>query len=78
MTMMNERIKELAIGAGYLTDSFGFGHWDMPEFQNFTELLIRECIEVIHQVERTPPGFFYAKGANILEVEIYKHFGVDQ
>ena len=75
---MKGRIKELALEAGYLTDSFGIGHWDMPEFQNFSELLIRECIEVIRKTERTPPGFFYAKGADILEVEIYKHFGVEE
>ena len=76
--MMNNQIKDLAIAAGYLPDSFGIGHWNMPEFQNFTELLIRECIEVIRKAERTPPGFFYAKGADILEVEIYKHFGVEE
>jgi hypothetical protein len=74
---MKGRIKELALEAGYLTDSFDIGHWDMPEFQNFSELLIRECIEVIRKTERTPPGFFYAKGADILEVEIYKHFGIE-
>ncbi len=35
---MNERIKQLAIEAGYLPDSFGIGHWDMPEFQTFVRL----------------------------------------
>ena len=35
---MNERIKELAEQAGYLPDSFGFGHWDMPEFKEFVRL----------------------------------------
>ena len=38
---MNERIKELAEQAGYLPDSFGIGHWDMPEFQKFTKLIGR-------------------------------------
>ena len=28
---MNERIKELAVQAGYTKDMFGVGHWDMPE-----------------------------------------------
>lgn len=35
---MNERIKELAIEAGYMEDGFGIGHWDMPEFQAFVRL----------------------------------------
>jgi hypothetical protein len=35
---MNDRIKELAIEAGYLPDMFGIGHWDMPEFQTFVRL----------------------------------------
>ena len=43
---MNERIKELALKAGYLPDSFGVGHWDMPECHKFAELLIRECADI--------------------------------
>jgi hypothetical protein len=35
---MNERIKELAEKAGYQKDSFGVGHWDMPEFKEFVRL----------------------------------------
>lgn len=46
---MNERIKELAIEAGYLPDMFGFGHWDMPECENFAELIIRECMSVCQE-----------------------------
>ena len=41
---MNERIQELAEQAGYLPDSFGVGHWDMPECKKFAELIVRECI----------------------------------
>jgi hypothetical protein len=41
---MNERIKELAVQAGYLPDSFGVGHWDMPECKKFAELIVRECM----------------------------------
>jgi hypothetical protein len=37
---MNDRIRDLAIEAGYKEDGFGFGHWDMPEFQTFVRLLI--------------------------------------
>ena len=40
---MNERIKQLAEQAGYLPDSFGIGHWDMPEFQKFAQLIVAEC-----------------------------------
>ncbi len=43
---MNQRIKELAIEAGYFEDCFGIGHWDMPECKKFAQLLIDECIEV--------------------------------
>jgi hypothetical protein len=41
---MNERIKELAIQAGYEKDLFGIGHWDMPECKKFAELIVRECM----------------------------------
>jgi hypothetical protein len=40
---MNERIRELALQAGYLPDMFGVGHWDMPECKKFAELIIEEC-----------------------------------
>jgi len=40
---MNEKIKELAEQSGYLPDMFGVGHWDMPEFKTFAELIVKEC-----------------------------------
>lgn len=40
---MNERIRLLALQAGYLPDMFGIGHWDMPEFQKFAQLIVQEC-----------------------------------
>jgi hypothetical protein len=42
---MNDRIKDLAIDAGYLPDSFGIGHWDMPEFQTFVRLFKEALIQ---------------------------------
>ena len=75
---MNERIQSLAEEAGYNPEDGGVFKFDDFKLEKFSELLIRECIEVIRKTERTPPGFFYAKGADILEVEIYKHFGVEE
>lgn len=46
---MNERIKELAVQAGYLPDMFGIGHWDMPECEKFAELIVAECISINRQ-----------------------------
>jgi hypothetical protein len=74
---MNERIKELMLEAGYLPDSFGIGHWDMPEGKKFAELVVLKCIEIIHQQERVPKGYLYAKPAHIHELVIKQHFGID-
>ena len=41
-------------------------------------LIIAECVKVIHEQERIPAGFFYAKGANIQESAIREHFGVEE
>ena len=41
-------------------------------------LIIDECVKVIHEQERIPAGFFYAKGAHIHESAIREHFGVDK
>ena len=41
-------------------------------------LIIAECVTVMHEQERIPAGFFYAKGAHIHESAIREHFGVDK
>jgi len=46
---VNERIRELAEQAGYTTDMFGVGHWDMSECKKFAELLLREAIDIIEK-----------------------------
>jgi hypothetical protein len=46
---MNERIKELALQAGYTTDMFGIGHWDMPECKRFAELIVAECLKKVEE-----------------------------
>lgn len=74
---MNERIKELALEAGYTKDMFGVGHWDMPECKKFAELIVRECIEVIDNT---------SDNTKLMRVDPYQkiiwaieeHFGVEQ
>jgi hypothetical protein len=61
---MNKRIKELMEQAGYLPDSFGVGHWDMPECKKFAELIVRECAEICLE-------------ANDYK-NILRHFGVEE
>lgn len=62
---MTERIKELAEQAGYLSDGFGFGHWDMPECKKFAELIVRECAEIALRENHDPYEC------------ILKHFGLE-
>ena len=59
---MNHKIKELSLQAGYLPDSFGIGHWDMPECKKFAELIVRECISCV--------------GSQGDKVYLKKHFGL--
>jgi hypothetical protein len=59
---MNERIRELAIEAGYMEDGFGIGHWDMPECKKFAELIIKECAK--------------SCGSQVDKVSILKAFGL--
>ncbi len=68
---MNERIKELAEQAGYLPDSFGVGHWDMPECQKFAELIIQECANLF------PLTFTDEQYQRRIDKTIRKHFGVE-
>lgn len=62
---MNERIKELAVQAGYQEDMFGIGHWDMPECKKFAELIVQECVRFC--------------GGDETDAKIAKqHFGVEK
>lgn len=52
--MDTSTIKKLAEQAGYTEDSFGVGHWDMPECKKFAELIIKECTAIInHGMDHT-------------------------
>jgi len=73
---MNERIRELAVQAGYMEDGFGIGHWDMPECKKFAELIVRECIDTVKRR--------YMGDNNREDMEVRRcvedlktHFGVD-
>jgi hypothetical protein len=67
---MNKRIKDLAEQAGYTTDMFGVGHWNMPECQKFAELIIRKCAKVADLADENKCEWI---GGNILN-----HFGVEE
>jgi hypothetical protein len=72
---MNERIKQLAEQAGYLPDSFGVGHWDMPECKKFAELIVRECAKFLDENS----GYDNSNNAWHPEPEdLLKHFGVEE
>ena len=68
---MNQRIRELAVQAGYMEDGFGIGHWDMPECKKFAELIVRECAVIVADAvdHREPASTYVGK--------IKQHFGVE-
>ena len=70
---MNERIKELAVQAGYTKDMFGIGHWDMPECKKFAELIVQECAEVIF---KTPVEYLEIDAMHRVRDRVKEHFGV--
>jgi hypothetical protein len=75
---MNERIKQLAIEAGYLPDGFGIGHWNMPECKKFAELIVRECVGVIESgrfLHDQAPTAIFAKECS---GAVKRHFGVEE
>ena len=51
--------------AGYLPDSFGVGHWDMPECKKFAELILKECAWAADFADKNPGDY------------VLKHFGVE-
>ena len=81
---MNERLKQLALQAGYTTDMFGVGHWDMPECQKFAELIVRECLIIVEPTQHHQAfaqGYLGdVEGLELLDnkvKQIKQHFGVE-
>ena len=68
---MNERIKELALQAGYTPDMFGVGHWDMPECKKFAELVVRECCIALNPMLRD----MISRGQGVDMIKL--HFGMN-
>lgn len=68
---MNQSIRELAEQAGYETDLFGVGHWNMPECQRLVELIIRECGNIAFE-------HWALTHATSPQEAILKHFGVEE
>jgi hypothetical protein len=58
--------------AGYLPDSFGVGHWDMPECKKFAELIVRECCDILDPGEHQLIARFQARKW------LQEHFGVEE
>ena len=68
---MNERIKELALQAGYTPDMFGVGHWDMPECKKFAELVVRVCCIALNPMLRD----MISRGQGVDMIKL--HFGMN-
>ena len=74
---MNERIKELAIEAGYdwaWDTQIDFGH---KEMEKFAELIVRECMEVARPFYMGTPAdsvYYVEQAVN----RIAEHFGVEE
>ena len=78
---MNSKIKALADQAGIRPEIVVKGTStylrDIPELEKFAELIIQDCIDIIHKQERIPSTHFYAKGAYTHEFAIKAHFGIE-
>jgi len=85
---VNEQIRQLAEQAGYMEDEFGFGHWDMPEFQKFVELFKQAIYDRVKEeliseeiiLEEPTEWQQYLQGCNAGTVDALihiKNFGVD-
>jgi len=45
---------------------------------NLTKLIIDDCVNVMHEQEKLPTGFWYPKGVSQHELAIKQHFGVEE
>ena len=73
---MNERIRELALEAGYTKDMFGVGHWDMPECKKFAELIVRDCLYIVEPMQDNNDEWCVTLKATAQAIK--EHFGVEE
>ena len=71
---MNERIKELASKALEWpdTDNDGLTVFDNDELEKFTELIVKECMNVLAESREVRQTAYYYRN------RIAKHFGVKE
>jgi hypothetical protein len=79
---MNERIKELAIEAGYdwaWDTQIDFGH---KEMEKFAELIVKECARLCEHESNDDEYDQYDMGQSVkaesIKTAIKKHFGVEE
>ena len=76
---MNDNFENLLYQAGLTAQ----GCWDELDdyareaIVRFGQLIVQDCIQIVHQQERIPKGYLYAKPAHIHELAIKQHFGID-
>ena len=71
---MNERIQELMLEAGKTIP--GDKHIDADFCKKFAELIVRECVCILHANEKIPKAFFFSKSAHVHELAIKQHFDI--
>ena len=79
---MNERIKELAIQAGFFYEDYK-DIWYLEyhnqsceeEMKKFAELIVRECLDVLDDED---DGELAGRSVRIAAIRIKKHFGVEE
>jgi hypothetical protein len=83
---MNDVVTKIGVDSGMLNyvdnetpRRYFIASWaDEDCLAQYTELIIRECIAVIHEQERTPKEFIMPKSAMILSYAIQTHFGLTE
>ena len=78
---MNERIKEIWEKAAESTAAYPSGQNNSWETQvnfmeKFAELIVRECVCILHANEKIPEAFFFSKSAHVHELAIKQHFDI--
>ncbi len=68
---VNPKIRELAEQSGCSIDKMGYGEGNL---ESFAELIVRECIEVVRDIQQDYDG---GSTTVFASDEIKQHFGLD-
>jgi hypothetical protein len=73
---MNQRLKELAVQAGFQYNRYEGIGWAGASLPKFAELIVAECLGIVDDAERGGSNDIWDNAVKFIRRDLQEHFGV--